>query len=149
MFAARISGLIAAVVLIVGCGLAAGLLHFGGNELRPGYNEYSVPMVDPSGQDAEQDLIFSHANLNNSQANLNNAEAEKFLAQATAIVADSIYSDPLYVHKSITSETGAAFNQGMLFVVGAIFVFVFGFVAMGMFGNRNGGQEENRSLSRR
>ena len=91
-------------------------------------------MVDPGGRDPEKDLIFSEANRKNSEANLNNADAVKTLAEATAIINQSQYDDPLYVHKEITAETQGAFTNGMLFVVGAIFVFVVFFVIAGMLG---------------
>jgi hypothetical protein len=136
-----------AILLFFLCSLT-GLLS--GHELRDGYNDQFVPMVDPGGRDPEQDLTFSLANKNNSEANWNNAKAVKELAHATSIIGHLEYDDPLYVPKEIDQMQGDSFNRGMLFVVGLIFVFVMGFVVMGMFGGRrNNGNSSNENLSRR
>jgi hypothetical protein len=133
----RMAGTVLLIILaFFGCSLVS---MVSGHELTEGYNDHFVPMVDPSGLNPERDLTFSQANLNNSEANLNNAEAAKSLAQATAIIQQSTYDDPLYVHKEITSETNSAFVNGMLYVVGAIFVFVVLFVTLGMLGGGKNG----------
>jgi len=127
---------VSTILLCFACGLI-GLLKtstpiFGGG-LRDGYTDQFVPMVDPGGWNADRDLTYSQSNKNNSEANLNNAKAAKELAQATAIIRHSEYDDPLYVPKEVNSMTGEAFNRGMLAIVGLIFVFVIGFVVIGIF----------------
>lgn len=140
----RMAGTMLLIILgCFGCSLF-GLVN--GNELRSGYNEQFVPMVDPAGRDPERDLTYSQANRNNSEANLHNAQAVKELAIATAIIRQSEYDDPLYMPKEVSSMTTDAFTRGMLLVVGAIFVFVIVFVVRGMLG-KSGGDESN--LSRR
>lgn len=130
----RMAGTVLLIILaFFGCNL---LGFVGGSNLRPGYNDQFVPMMDPGGRDPERDLTNSTTNLNNSEANLNNAKAVKELAVATSVIMYAEYDDPLYVHKEITGETNSAFANGMLFVVGAIFVFVVLFVVFGMSGGR-------------
>lgn len=149
MFFARFFQVMGAITLITFCG-ALGLFS-ARNDVRDGYNEYSVPMVDPSGRDPKTDLLYGQTNVLNSQANLNNAQAQKYLAEATAIVAQSVYDDPLYVHKQINAETAGAFNRGMMFVVFGIFLFVAGFVVIGMLkgGNASASNSNDKSLAPR
>ena len=134
----KMAGLVLMITLgFFGCSLA-GLV--GGSDLRDGTQEFSVPMIDPGGRDPERDLMNSESNLNNSKANVNNATVEKILAEATAIVAQSKYDDPLYIHREINLESAGAFNQGMMFIVGCIVLFVIGFVIKGLFSGGNNGQ---------
>ena len=95
----RMAGMVLLIILaFFGCSLM-GLV--GSNDLRDGYNDQFVPMVDPAGRDPEKDLTFSQANKNNSEANLNNAKAVEHLAIATSIIRQSEYNDPLYVPKRL------------------------------------------------
>jgi hypothetical protein len=81
------------IIFALACGLAYCSMQPQKPELKEGYYDQSIPMIDPDNRDPKVNNLNSETNLNNSQANQTN-ETGRYIhvvgdAQATKIAAEA------------------------------------------------------------
>ena len=133
----RIASLFGFIAVFLICAILALSPRFAtaifGNQLVDGSQPNSISMVDPSGKNAQNDYVYSQANLNNSQANVNNASADAItrlsVAQAdkTSAEACDIRNDCFAAERA---SNASLVNNLLLMIVGIIFAFVVGFILL-------------------
>jgi predicted lipid-binding transport protein (Tim44 family) len=138
--------LLGAIALFFACKTITGFVAGPAVEYNQSASAGGINMVQPSGN-VQYDAQASQNNYVNSEANKNNAEAGFTWAQATAVVMDS-HSNFVLSAANATAVVANSpqgpvntFLQGqnsvqqvnpLLYVVGAIVLFVLGYVAINM-----------------